>query len=827
MNCPSCGTAARSDDAFCRRCGARLPVSGARPTGAPATGSERTDSMPHVGHDQDRPAAASGDSPSRTSATGAAPPTDSDQGPSANVPAAISVSNMHGKRSRRRWWAAATVSAVVVAAAGTIAGVSIHARQARHAGDLVNSESCTHFTRQYVSGTTLDLTKVPPVASVTLTVSRTALTVLWRLRGHVGSAPPGADFYWDLEFQHTKAEIASADLQTAIDVGTEEGTPDASPQNWSDSIDNATSTRYVSRAAVLGDEIREVFPLASLRRMGLTEPFYWAPEVFGSQLTTRTGGAANGYDAAHYGFINQFCPRPTGGGTGYGATYAPRDYRVFPPSSHAPAAVAPILPVKPHHRHTVGTATTTSWKTEQLTGDPSSIGAVTCPTASECLLGGTGADGRMLLLRSSDGGSTWDLAHVASPWASQVAPAAQDTIQAISCADVYRCVAVEDYHRGMALLFSSDAGVNWDLARVPAGISPSEISCTPQGQCLGAGSFPSAVLHSSDYGRSWTVVALPPAIATELSNLADETVVCTGANSCAIVGAVGLDNPTGALAVIATTDAGRTWYSRVSNVASPGELPSRVSCPATTYCVAADTTNLFRTTNGGRTWTEVFHGGSMFTSPGPGSNPAPGIQSLSCPTTQLCVGTAIFLADPSLAAWVGTPGQSVPASAQVLLPLNSSTDQLPPDVSCPSATTCFFYDLTSDNGVLVRWTGALRSAMVQPNEGLRSSTTTTTTTASPSPMPSIATVEACARDLAAWDIYFALHGITSTAPSQFLHDAALRTWFEKEIDPVLRTLATSRPTTAEKTLLKDSLIECISLGFSGHNITGLPKAPSS
>ena len=154
--------------------------------------------------------------------------------------------------------------------------------------------------------------------------------------------------------------------------------------------------------------------------------------------------------------------------------------------------------------------------------------------------------------------------------------------------------------------------------------------------------------------------------------------------------------PASSLVMAVTSDGGRHWQVRTRRVGTGSQDFYPASCPTVTDCVVADTKSLFASADGGSTWAEAYH--EVGTS---------SIGGLSCPTTRLCVATESVLADPSLAVIVGSPGHFTVAPAEQLETLPSGDG--PPEVSCPTTTTCFFYSALQADGKLVRSRGSLDS----------------------------------------------------------------------------------------------------------------------
>ncbi len=304
---------------------------------------------------------------------------------------------------------------------------------------------------------------------------------------------------------------------------------------------------------------------------------------------------------------------------------------------------------------------------------PAALDAVTCPSASRCLVVG-GAGGVRL---SRNGGATW----------ARVAVPTSHYLYGIACTDVSHCVAVGD--AGTAL-HSTDGGRRWSRGRTGVDVPLSGVACPARDRCVAVGDG-NTVLTSRDGGRHWhrvdagigvadgvacssaTVCAVVTANATEtietingrtwaagtvpfspLAALSPLEAVSCAAPTCVAVGSKGL--------VARSVDGGATW--------SAGQAPTTVdleavSCTSSTRCLAAGAEGAVLTSvDGGATWSaSALPNGEM-------------ILGLACPTPSACTavgsgGTITTTADGG-AHWTVRAGAPAPASPLPVLVVGDS-----------------------------------------------------------------------------------------------------------------------------------------------------------
>jgi photosystem II stability/assembly factor-like uncharacterized protein len=183
----------------------------------------------------------------------------------------------------------------------------------------------------------------------------------------------------------------------------------------------------------------------------------------------------------------------------------------------------------------------TAWKTTFLSGDvepdndsddswgvsnlPGSINGhgpgiyisgLACPSPTRCVLVGNGTTGAgaavTLLLQSDNSGASWRETNIPTSVAYRLG--------SVACPTSTRCISVGGESSGQlgTVLYSTNGGIDWTVAHVPAGAGYfSGISCWTDISCIavvgpvgfsgtnpGSGSPASGVYFTSDAGGTWT-----------------------------------------------------------------------------------------------------------------------------------------------------------------------------------------------------------------------------------------------------------------------------------------------------------------------------------
>jgi hypothetical protein len=296
--------------------------------------------------------------------------------------------------------------------------------------------------------------------------------------------------------------------------------------------------------------------------------------------------------------------------------------------------------------------------------------ALSCPTVSLCVGGGTG--GVVTSTDPTGGASAWTAAPVGA-----VVP-----LTGVSCSSASLCVASDDANRVLVSTDPMATGAVWSAAALPTAYGLRDVTCTTSSVCVGV-SGRDQVLTSTDPAggaSAWTDTYLPPTI----PNLPIVSgVSCPSVSLC-----------------VAVNDWGDVFVSRSPASSAPAWTKTRasqptdpgvdgISCPSVALCVAvAD----------GAT---VGNGGEVITSTTPAArhpawrvthfNRIRGLDGVSCPSVSLCVAT-----DPDDGRlFVSThPAGGASSWRMVALP-----GFHPDSVSCATQSLCVAIDEFTSNAI--------------------------------------------------------------------------------------------------------------------------------
>lgn len=209
----------------------------------------------------------------------------------------------------------------------------------------------------------------------------------------------------------------------------------------------------------------------------------------------------------------------------------------------------------------------TTWTSDAIPSGVNNLTAISCPTASACVAIGThlgsseGADSEVpLALTTTDGGAEWTI-HIVPLVESN------DVFNAISCSSASVCVVGGRRYDGSALLFrSTDSGAKWvDQSPPPystfvpgkgpyygalfEGVDcPSASDCVVVGEYGGGGDNPptgNLTVATTNGGATWSLIKAPSSVAglTDVSCTLPLQCVAVGANSQATGMIVGSKAP--------------------------------------------------------------------------------------------------------------------------------------------------------------------------------------------------------------------------------------------------------------------------------------------
>ena len=237
------------------------------------------------------------------------------------------------------------------------------------------------------------------------------------------------------------------------------------------------------------------------------------------------------------------------------------------------------------------------------------INAVSCPSASMCVVGGvadTGAaafTGNTLLDVTTDGGQTWQPAS---------APVGLE-ITAIDCPTVSVCYASgfnadtsSFTNLAVPTLYSGDGGLSWSyLPSPPSGFAG--FTCFSASTCYGWGMANSQnevnAYYTTNSGQTWTELPTPYPLSGGGADYYGFS--CWAESACMYVyselGMYGFGT-----AVVATTTSGGTTWTTDGSTGLVAQ-PNGVSCPAPGTCLlvgetASGSGAVAITTDGGATW---------------------------------------------------------------------------------------------------------------------------------------------------------------------------------------------------------------------------------
>jgi hypothetical protein len=230
-----------------------------------------------------------------------------------------------------------------------------------------------------------------------------------------------------------------------------------------------------------------------------------------------------------------------------------------------------------------------------------SLNAITCPSASLCVVGGSYTDSsgheQGLLLGGSS--NTWYPVRAPLPAGSAANPGAE--VDAVTCTSPVLCVAAGDYtdsagHQQGLLLTGIHFSWSPAKAELPGGAAANPgvgldtLACPSTGKCVAGGTYQSSsgnqrALLLTGYGASWMPATLDQApIYQEIGDMA-----CTSSTQCVIPGYYLSGSDSQGLMVAGS---GSSWTT--ASVPAPANAASAdtnqfavsVACPSATECVA-------------------------------------------------------------------------------------------------------------------------------------------------------------------------------------------------------------------------------------------------
>ncbi len=251
-----------------------------------------------------------------------------------------------------------------------------------------------------------------------------------------------------------------------------------------------------------------------------------------------------------------------------------------------------------------GASGTVSWQGIALPNPKDDIGPVwtglVCTSVTDCVISGFDDNSSYgaLALKTHDGGHAWAWRYHA------VTPGVDYELDAVMCTIGSNCLAMGSANSGEELAGSTDGEKTWhpvDPARwdrsafriVPESIACSSAMCYVVGIHWTKNTYSvNALVATPNAGRTWRTIRL------QAGPVPDELEACDPGTTCWALSTHG--------ELIVSNDGGHSWAPLPSppflRQLSGGE--SEYSCPTAQVCVAI-TDKVWRSTDGGRTWTRV------------------------------------------------------------------------------------------------------------------------------------------------------------------------------------------------------------------------------
>jgi hypothetical protein len=250
-----------------------------------------------------------------------------------------------------------------------------------------------------------------------------------------------------------------------------------------------------------------------------------------------------------------------------------------------------------------------TWTATQATGpagEPASVGSVTCPSATGCVVTGSyqdssGNDQPMLLTGS---GTTWTATRLSLP--HNAWPTGSDPL---ACRSDNSCVAIASYGDSAGVtqgLLATGSGTTWTGTTVPApagaaypGVTLDSVACPSTGACVVVGSYEDhsgirqpLVLTAS--GTTWTEAepVLPADASTYGVAFKAGYAACPPTPAC--IGAGSYETSTGTDEGVLLTGSGTTWTATEAPLPEANDIGPHVAfedgsaaCPSAAHCIAA------------------------------------------------------------------------------------------------------------------------------------------------------------------------------------------------------------------------------------------------
>jgi hypothetical protein len=191
--------------------------------------------------------------------------------------------------------------------------------------------------------------------------------------------------------------------------------------------------------------------------------------------------------------------------------------------------------------------------------------------------------------------------------------------------------------------------------------TPTDCYLVARFMAIPAASAGNNVYSSTNGGSTWQEVALPSGIYVETTLSCTSSVHCSAGGS-QYEGLDALDKPILNPVFLSTSNGGESWTVQPFPTPQLGQFQlwgnagvTQLSCPSSETCEALLVANFggpgystavdnvfMRTDNGGQSWSTTILPGQPTPTTGGGLMNSPSNNGLSCPSTQVCVASAVF-----------------------------------------------------------------------------------------------------------------------------------------------------------------------------------------
>jgi hypothetical protein len=337
-----------------------------------------------------------------------------------------------------------------------------------------------------------------------------------------------------------------------------------------------------------------------------------------------------------------------------------------------------------------------SWTEVALPNAASSaqaLSAISCASASDCVVVGTDA---------GNNGAAWVTTDAGLAWHERVLGSGATGPESVSCSSPSDCVAVGGGDPGPGEDWvTTNGGTSWVEHAVPSADTTqptvggfNDVSCVSTQICVASGADSNGngtTWTTRDGGASWTPTSVPDTSNSTASNGGGLTIACSGQAFCLTVGTNNSGDG------VAWTQSGGQWSEQTIPEAEANGEVQDVSCGSASDCVAAGAdasghAAVWTTSDGGVDWTEQIV---------PNSDGGNGyVRWVSCPSTEVCVavgndtnGEDAWTTSDAGATWTEQPIPNITAADGTLA-----------DISCGSAIQCVAIGDASD-GAAAAWVG--------------------------------------------------------------------------------------------------------------------------